>query len=213
MQALGYDQEKELFDVLGPQLSARTLEVADRYGIGREALEQTRPWFAYFVLNSAYRTSLSEASDHQQIEMPDAVLAQLAQRAGKMIRSEFETDDDVLRYFAEMSETEQRERLEMLLDYLDDDQAGNLDDRLDWISGTLPRDADRFIDRMRRKTPALYRVEHVRRNKQWAERIVTLLSQGGVYFVVIGLNHILGPDSLLKALDEIGITPSAVRHV
>lgn len=66
------------------------------------------------------------------------------------------------------------------------------------------------LEMMRRKQPALYDVEHVRRNEWWAARIDALLSNGGVYFIAIGLNHTLGPESLLEKLRDLGLKPEAI---
>jgi uncharacterized protein len=141
-------------------------------------------------------------------DMPDTILTERAVAAGKPIKGESPTSKDIRHHFSEMSEQAQRERLEMLLDYYDDDEKGLLTNDYDWIEG---RTSDRLIERMRVKQPALYQVEHVQRNKWWAAQISKLLSVGGVYFVLVGQNHTLGPDSILKTLEDLGITSQKVN--
>jgi uncharacterized protein YbaP (TraB family) len=126
----------------------------------------------------------------------------MAFEAGKSVKSEFATDGDVMNHFVSMSDAEASERLEFLLDYLSDEESGRLADRYDWIAGA---NNSRTIDSMRRKFPLLYEIEHVRRNIGWARRIESLLSQGGTYFVAIGLQHTLGPDSVQNKLKELGL--------
>jgi uncharacterized protein YbaP (TraB family) len=123
------------------------------------------------------------------------------------VHSEFATGADAMSHFINMPEAETSERLEFLLDFLDDDEFGRLTDRYDWISG---RGNNRAIDRMRTKWPLLYQDEQVSRNVGWAKRIEGFLARGGTTFVVIGLQHTLGPDSLPNKLQEIGLKPETL---
>ncbi len=125
----------------------------------------------------------------------DVVLSKLAFQAGKSVKSEFATDGEAMNYFVGMSESESMERLEFLLDYLSDEESGKRTDRYDWITGA---NNDRTIDNMRRKFPLLYQNEQVRRNIEWARRIDSLLSQGGTYFVALGLQHTLGTEACVQ---------------
>ena len=205
---LGFEAPRNLFEVLGPQLTARTLAAAKRYGVTRESLEHTRPWRAYFVLNSGYWAHRAQTSESKMSAMPDQILTEKAVAMSKPIKGESPTAKDMRHHFSEMSEEAQRERLEMLLDYFDDDEKGLLTNDYDWIEG---RTSERLIERMRVRQPALYQAEHVQRNKWWAAEISKLLSDGGVYFVLVGQNHTLGPDSILKNLQDLGITPQKVN--
>jgi len=204
-QPPGYS-DRSLFEVLKPDLSARMLTAAQKYGVPRERLEHTRPWRAYFVLNSGYfAKSGAGAADIENF--PDVVLSGMAYEAKKPVHSEFATGSEAMAHFINMPDEEASERLEFLLDFLGDDEAGRLSDRYDWISGNAN---NRAIDRMRIKWPALYQDEQVSRNVGWAKRIAGFLSAGGIYFVVIGLQHTLGPDSLPNKLREIGLKPETI---
>jgi uncharacterized protein YbaP (TraB family) len=200
----GYS-EQSLFDTLSPALAARVLAAARKYDVSRESLEHVRVWRAYFVLNSGY-LSKNPIGAADLENFPDIVLSQMAYKSGKTVHSEFATGAETMAHFVNMPEAEARERLEFLLDFYDDDTAGRLSDRFDWISG---RSNTRAIDRMRIKWPALYQDEQVSRNVGWARRIQGFLDKGGTYFVVIGLQHTLGPDSMIVQLRKIGLTPLA----
>jgi uncharacterized protein YbaP (TraB family) len=193
--------DRSLFSVLRPELSARLLAAAEKYGVPRERLEHVPVWRAYFILNGGYiaKTGLQNLGIENYA---DVVLSKMAFAAGKSVKSEFATDGDVMSHFVSMSDAESTERLEFLLDYLSDEESGRLADRYDWVTGA---NNSRTIDNMRKKFPRLYQVEHVRRNIEWARRIESLLSQGGTYFVVIGLQHTLGPDSVPNKLKELGL--------
>lgn len=193
--------DRSLFSVLKPELSARLLAAAEKYGVPRDRLERVPVWRAYFILNGAYLAKMG--MQNLGIEnYADVVLSKMAFEMGKSVKSEFATDGDAMNYFISMSDAESSERLEFLLDYLSDEESGKRADRYDWVVGA---NNSRTIDSMRKKFPLLYQNEQVRRNVEWAKRIESLLSQGGTYFVAIGLQHTLGPDSVPNKLKELGL--------
>jgi uncharacterized protein YbaP (TraB family) len=204
----GYDQQHSIFD-LDASVSSRLLKAAVTYGVPRETLEHTRPWLAYFVLNNGYWAYRTKKGLGAVEDSPDATLATMAWKSPKQVLSECPTYDDQLFAFIDMPDQVAIERLVFLLDYLDDEEAGRNADRFDWISGSAH--PPRTIDRMRLNMPALYEYEHIRRNKIWALRIDKLLSFGGVYFIAIGMNHLLGPESILVRLKEKGLEPVSTR--
>lgn len=204
VQPAGFS-EKSLFDVLKPDLSARVLAAAQKYEVPRDRLEHVLPWRAYFILNRGYFTKKKDAVNIDNYA--DVTLSKMAFAAKKPVHSEFATGGDAMSHFINMPDAEAAERLEFLLDFLDDDEAGRDTDRYDWISG---HNNNRAIDRMRTKWPLLYQDEQVSRNVGWAKRIGGFLAQGGTTFVVIGLQHTLGPDSLPNKLRAIGLKPETV---
>ena len=192
---LGRDSNRNLFEVIGPALAARTKAIADEYGIAYRRLAPLRPWRAYYVINDAFRSrnGMTEPGVN-----PQEVLTQMAVDAGKPIYSEFANQEDLVRWNAELSDEAQREHLEDLLDYIDAQKRGlNHDEGSGWMTG---HPSERTITQMRMKRPVLYEVTHVSRNIAWAERIDRWLTKGGVYFICMGMNHMLGPDSIPRKL-------------
>lgn len=197
IQELGHDDTKTLFDILGPQLGDRTLKMANELGVPRDQIEHLRPWLAYYVINSAFvRTVHLEVSEY-----PDKVLGNLAAAEKKIIRTEYATPADTTRWFASLSDEAQREHMEDLLDFIDDQKAGRNRAEYTWITG---HEDLRTLDRMREKRPAMYEAFQVARNKQWADRVAGFLSTDKTYFVAIGRNHTVGPDSIPHCLERIG---------
>jgi uncharacterized protein YbaP (TraB family) len=43
-----------------------------------------------------------------------------------------------------------------------------------------------------------------RRNRQWLGKLEAFLQQEGVFFIVVGLGHLLGPENVLSLLTERG---------
>jgi uncharacterized protein YbaP (TraB family) len=201
---LGTDPRRDLFDVLGPRTGPRALTVATELGIPRETLAHQRPWLAFYTINDAFRQRYHV---YVEGELPDQVLAAMAIEARKAVHSEYATRTELVRFFAKLPADAQREHVEDLLDYIDDQKAGRNVAEYGWVTGQ-PDTAK--IERMRRERPALYDVMHVRRNRAWAERIGGLLAGGGFAFVVVGMNHMLGPDGIPRCLERIGLSPKRV---
>ena len=199
VQQLGYDREHNLFDMLGPELAARTRELAASLQVEEARLAPSRPWLAYYVLNGAYR---SRHAMPQFTSAPEQTLIARARARSKPIRSEFPDSDSLLRFFAAMPDEAQRDYIRSLLDYIAEEEAGHPVANLDWVRGE-PSDVN--IDRMRTTTPALYEQMHVLRNRAWGTRIQGLLAAGGRPFILLGLTHILGPDSVPRNLERLGI--------
>lgn len=207
VQELGYDRSRDLFTVLPPDLAARTLAYGEKLGVTRERMAPMRPWLAREAIQRAYAAqkagATAPAGGMSSPEVfPDAVIIARARARGMPVHSEYRTTDDVIRGFATMPEQAQIEYLQNLLDYFDGDASGANADTFDWIYG---EPSDRLILEQKAKTPALYDAMHRVRNEGWAERIDDLLA-GGVHFILLGGNHVLGPDSVQNCCQRIGIT-------
>jgi uncharacterized protein YbaP (TraB family) len=200
VQELGYARDRNLFDVLGPELAARTMSAAAELGIARERLEPMRPWLAREVIQRAY--AASGRSANVETEYADGVLRERAAAAGKVIRHEFDSIDAVLRLFGGMNDEAQRQYLVNMLDYIDDAKNGLHVAHYGWLDGAPSLHS---LDRMRTNSPALYQAMHPERNLEWATHVEQMLDRGGVYLVVVGLNHTLGPDSIQEVLRKRGL--------
>lgn len=198
------DARHNLFDVVGPRRAKRLLAAAQKYGVKPEALAHKRPWAAYFVLNRGYWAQRSARGLGTMNESPDYILANMAHDAGKPVKSEYATNADVTALFSTMPLEAQCQRLDFLMDYFDDEAAGKHKDPYGWISG---RTYNLTIDEMRLRYPALYAIEHIQRNVKWARWIDGFLARGGTYFIGMGLNHTLGPDSIPAKLRARGLDP------
>jgi uncharacterized protein YbaP (TraB family) len=161
---------------------------------------------AYFVLNRAYWSQRHDQGMGTMAESPDYILANLARGANKPIYSEYLTIADVMNLYASMPEV-QCERLEFLLDFFDDEANGKQANRFEWVKGNPDH---RALDEMRSRYPALYQIEHVQRNIKWTGWIEGFLRAGGTRFIGMGLNHTLGPDSILAKARDRGLLVRAV---
>ncbi len=202
MLGQGTDPQQSLFEAIGPALTARTLAVANELNVPRNQIEPLRPWLAYVIIDTAFRARSSTlAAD----VVPDQVLTQMAASTGKPIHSEWPTQADAMLFLTELPDQAQREHLEELIEYIENDKKGLKD--YGWIAGATD---DRKLQDMRKKRPALYEIMQSRRNKEWAKRIDGFLTAGGINFVAIGVNRMLGPDSIPNQLTQRKLPPRKV---
>ena len=183
---------RTFFEALGPELRARATAYCEKLGIKKEQIESQRPWSAFYIINGAYWSQHSAAYQQQY---PDETLAKMATDAGKPIRYEMTDRLEFARYMAGMSDAAQSQYIEFLLDFLDDQTAGETQDEFGWTEGDT-RVGERAVARMRTRTPDLYRYMQVDRNAWWARTIDRLLAVGGTHFIGIGQMHMLGPDGI-----------------
>jgi uncharacterized protein YbaP (TraB family) len=190
---LGYQRGRTFYDALAPEVRVRAQAYVADLGIDPAEIEPMRPWLAYYAINGAFWRKYKPVSD---LEYPDAVFRERAARAGKALRYEFATSEAALQWFAAMPDAAQNQYIAMLLDFLDDQKRGANEAFLGWVRG---EPSTRAIDHMRSALPALYEVIQRRRNAWWAHRIDELLA-GGTHLIVIGMNHMLGPDGIPRQL-------------
>ena len=204
MRKLGEESGRTLFDVLAPPVRTRTLEYVAKLGIDRDSIARLRPWRAYYSINAAFWSK--RAPGYPQVD-PDAVLAEMARKAGKKIGHEFPTRESFVTFMATMPDQAQSQYIEWLLDFLDDYEKGFNDTTasFSWITGNPGDTPIRSLERMRTRMPELYQVMQPQHNIWWARRIYELLASGGTSFVAVGQLHVLGPDGIHRQLERLGI--------
>jgi len=103
---------------------------------------------------------------------------------------------------AAMPDAAQSQYIRFLLDFLDDQTAGRNRGEFGWIHGDTTA-GEGAVERMRTRTPDLYRFMQVQRNTWWAQTIERLLTAGGTHFIGIGQMHLLGPDGIPAQLRSV----------
>jgi uncharacterized protein YbaP (TraB family) len=191
---------RSFFDVLEPQVRVRAMEYCAQLGIALEDIAPQRPWSAFYAINRAY-WSQHKGSFEQQY--PEEVLKKWAKAQGKPIRYEMPSQLDFARFMAGMPDAAQSQYIAFLLDFLDDQTAGRNQGEFGWIRGDTSA-GERAVERMRTRTPDLYRIMQVQRNTWWVQTIERLLKSGGTHFIGIGQMHTLGPDGILRRLRRTG---------
>ena len=207
---LSHETGRTLFDALEPAVRERTLAYVAELGIDVDSIRSLRPWKAYYSIVSAF-WSKRKVTDHAVYV--DAVLREMAGKAGMRVGYEFPTSDASLSFFASISDKAQSEYMEWLLDFLDDYKVGRNDDgeTFGWISGDRGNAPTRSLNRMRTKQTALYELMQPARNAWWARKIDELLARKGTYFIGVGQLHVLGPDGIPTQLARLGVGVEPVQ--
>jgi uncharacterized protein YbaP (TraB family) len=164
-----------------------------------DALDGDAPWFAEAEL------SLRDCADHGAWEA-FGVEAQIARRApARARRGAFETPLEAVRVLADMPLGDQIASLEETVrqESLDPDAYDRLEAA--FLAGDAQALGREGLLPLRARAPGAWRRLVHDRNMRWARRLVKLLRGGGRIFVVVGVGHLVGPDSLPALLRAQGL--------
>jgi uncharacterized protein len=169
---------------------------------GEAALEPMRPWLAALTLG----TLPIIKAGYDPAKGVDQVLKAKAAAVGKPVHG-LETAAQQMHFFADLPQATQVEFLRSVLDEVADGPAtiGAILDA--WSKGDLAALDKNLNELTEQNYRELYAILIVNRNRAWAGRIAERLKSGpGVTFMAVGTAHLVGRDSLQKALEERGIS-------
>ena len=206
MLKYGVDRANPLSSKLDPASFAKLSAAAQGMGFPAQNLEVMRPWLAALTVSL---TPLLKAGYDPKSGVEQLLTAQ-AKAAGKPI-SAFETAEQQVRFFADMSQPQEVELLKSTLDDIDDGPA-----KIDalvaaWAAGDQGEIKRQMVDEMQHDYPELYTLLLVQRNEDWARQLKTRLAGSGVSFVAVGAGHLAGPDSVQAQLAKLGIKAEVVK--
>ena len=198
--ARGIDRAHPLSTWLTAQQRDRVAAAAVAAGTTYAALEPMQPWFATGALSSAY-------FQHQK-PLPDplTVLTAAAKAAGKPIRTEFPDTDSLIDLAAGLSRDAQVQYLMSIVETVEAGPAMLERRRKALAAGDFRLETQQVLH-MRAAYPDLYRPIEADRNSRWPGRFRTMLDGGGTTFVLVGADHLFGPDSVLVQLAAAGMRP------
>lgn len=196
---LGLDTAHPLSSKLTPEQETKLNKAAAGLPGGSGMLDMMKPWLAGMMLSLA--PVLQAGYDPQS-----AVELQLKPeftKANKPVKG-FETIEQQLHYFSDMSDKTQ---LDFLVSELDDaDKAADKFKELvaAWYAGDIAKlDAFNNAD-LRDKNPDLFQLLVVKRNQNFEAQIQDLLKGDGVTFVAVGVGHLVGKDGVPALLEKQG---------
>jgi uncharacterized protein len=206
MTKYGVDQATPLSSKLKPEAYAKLKTALEALGLPPEGVETMRPWRAALTVSL---TPLLRAGYDPESGV-EKLLTTQAKAAGKPI-SAFETLEQQVRFFADMTPAQEVHLLESTLDEVDDGPA-EIDALVaGWAAGDQTELERQMVDGMRKDYPDVYKLLLVERNKTWARKLQAKLAGSGVSFVAVGAGHLAGPDSLQAQLSALGIQAKAVK--
>jgi len=196
---LGIDMAHPLSSKLTPDQMAKLNKAAVGVPGGPGMLEPMKPWLAGMMLSLAPVMQAGyDPNSGVELELkPEFV------KANKPVKG-FETMDQQIHYFADMSDKSQ---LDFLVSELD--EADTAVDKFKelvaaWYAGDVNKlDALNNAD-FRDKYPDLFQLLLVKRNQNFTTQIQELLKGDGVTFVAVGAGHLVGRDGVPAMLERQG---------
>ncbi len=199
MQEYGITRGQSLANRLDAGQRARLAAAAKAVRVPVESLAQFRPWLAAQALEGA----LFSAPPYNEPNA-DQVLVAKAQALSIPVSSEFTTLTDVARWLAGLSPAAEMEYLRYIIDEVLMGQERGQRIYAEWDSGNAAP-ATAWMSRMARDYPELYRAMDVQRNQLWVPRVHAMLNADLPSMIVVGLYHLVGPDSMLAQLAASGV--------
>jgi hypothetical protein len=198
--AKGIDRAHPLSTWLTAQQRDRVAAAAVSAGTTYAFLEPMQPWFAAGALSSAYAGRRKPTPD------PITVLTAAAKAAGMPVHTEFPDIDSLIDWASGLSRAAQ---VQYLLYTIETNEAGPamLDRRLKALAVGDFRLETQQVLHVRAAYPDLYPPLEADRNRRWPGRFRTMLDAGGTTFVLVGADHLVGPDSVLVQLATAGMRP------
>lgn len=189
-QAKGYLPEgQSLSALLTPEGRTRLDRVCGRLGISPAGVDRLRPWYADVTLGVV-------ALMQQGATVTTGVERTLANAAPGAKRRAFETSTDQIGFFADAPLADQLASLEDTLKQIDEDPA-YYDRLIDaWARGDTKAIEDLGLTSMKQVSVYLYDRLIVQRNRRWVETITERMKGSGETVIVVGVGHLVGPDSV-----------------
>ena len=190
---------QSLGQLLSAQGRARLDRVSRRYGLTPASLDGYRPWFAEVTL------TLMDLRVHGASQ-GDGVEPSLAREAPPgAARRAFETPEQQVRFLADAPVAEQAASLEETLRQIEDEPDSFEVLQKAWLAGDTGWIEREAVAPLKKAAPEIYRRLVALRNRRWADRIELLLKSPDRAFIVVGVGHLVGPDSVPALLRRRGV--------
>ncbi len=189
-QAKGYlPAGQSLSALLSPRGRARLERISGQLGISPAGVDRLAPWYADVTLGIVTLM-------RQGATVTTGVERTLADAAPAATRRSFETSTEQIAFFADAPVADQLASLEDTLKQLDEDPA--FYDRLidAWAEGDTKAIEDLGLTPMKQVSVHLYDQLIVQRNLRWVEAITERMKGSGETVIVVGVGHLVGPDSV-----------------
>ena len=171
---------------------------AARLGLPMSTLEPLAPWYAEVVITLA---DLQRRGGRPDL----GVEAQLSARTPARARlGAFETPMQQIALFADRDPRRQARTLVSSLREMEEKPDGFLRLQRAWVDGDIAYIEAEALAPMRVREPALYRRLVAARNRAWIGAIEDLLKTPEKAFIVVGVGHLIGPDSVPAMLRKRG---------
>jgi uncharacterized protein YbaP (TraB family) len=192
---------RSLSSMLDDETNERLQRIAPSVGLPVAQLEIFRPWLAGLSVSVGYLMSQGQ-DPNSGVEQ---VLAAEAAAAGQTVAF-FETPEQQLHFFADMSEDVQVNFLAQGLVDIESGEALSVLEQMDesWVSGDIDGLDELVNGGMKTEMPEVYQTIFVNRNNNWVLQIEEILDGSGTVFIAVGAGHLAGEDSVITQLRSRG---------
>ncbi len=190
---------ESLTSQLSPASHAHLAKVAQGCGVNVEGLDHLRPWLAEITLSLAvYRQAGAVQEEGVERQIAGLVPTSVPRRA-------FETAEQQIGFLSKAPLPDQVASLEETLGELDEGPASYERVVTVWMAGDAPGLVREALNPMIKSSPGVYRALVVARNHRWVDQILTRLQGSGEAVMVVGVGHLVGPDSVPALLRAHGV--------
>ena len=184
----------DYFDVT---MGERSVVESQKLDLGNIDFRSMKPWLAYYTFYYAFMDLQKTA-----LINPETELLNQARNTGKQVRSLFADRDAYYLFMGKMNDFAQTHYFQALYNLFDARRSGEFVKSFQWTEGNPDT---QWFEKLRTQTPNYYRYMYERRNPAIAEQLAEILDSGGVHFLYLDVNRLLGPDSLIVALQAKGL--------
>ncbi|HEX7340843.1 MAG TPA: TraB/GumN family protein [Rhodanobacteraceae bacterium] len=204
----GIDRKHALSADLKPKEQKLLQAAVKQLGMpgGMKAINMMKPWLAAISISMA---PIFKAGYDPKLGVYEQLQQQFKQE-GKSVKG-FETAKEQMLFLAKLPQPVQMDLLRKSLhDYaLADTQLTQIVDA--WQHGRVQTLDKMMVKQMFDRSPKLYKVLLINRNKNWSHQIAKLMhTDTGTIFVAVGAGHLAGPDRLQVQLRKLGIQTTRI---
>ncbi|HLI66504.1 MAG TPA: TraB/GumN family protein [Caulobacteraceae bacterium] len=185
---------------LSPASRAKLARVAARCGVSLAELDRLRPWLAEITLSLAVYSKVGAIKDAGVESRVDR------EAPAATPRRAFETAAQQIGYLAGAPVADQVASLVETLSELDEGPGSYQRVVSAWMAGDATAITDEALTPMMKQAPGEYRLLVVARNRRWLGQILKRLDGKGEAVMVVGVGHLVGPDSVPALLRARGIS-------
>jgi uncharacterized protein YbaP (TraB family) len=189
--------DQSLLKLLGPKDAARIEKLAAAYDVSPVLLDRLKPWLAEIALTAgAYRKFGADASS--------GVEQAISSAAPAAKREAFETPAEQIGLLSGGTQDEQLASLRETMGEMETkpDEFATLVKA--WTAGDIGELRREALDPMRKASPSLFKRLVSDRNARWTEVLADRLKGHGHTVVVVGVGHLIGPESVPARLRALG---------
>lgn len=185
--------------LLNPQQRTELAHLEVVENLPPTSVDRMQPWLADTELSIVYFQGRgAEAS----LGVDETIYAGLPPEKP---RGAFETGAQQIGFFADMSLKDQIDALDETLREIEKDPEAY--DRLAaaWARGDVKAIQKEAVEQLKHDAPGSYQTLVVDRNRRWVDQIAQLLQGDKRIFIVVGVGHLVGPDSVPAMLRARGV--------